>query len=192
MFCAIDQEKTFDVPRDGIKIVVPPSAVSEETRIDIQLLSSSPFILPANCQLISCFYQIQTSHKFNKQFKVHLEHYAELSEVNSEELGFIISQVESSLPYQFEFADRANNPSFPVQSKHGIIHIDKSSIFAIVWRKRNADFINNFRYVWMVYYKEIGKNTWELHVVVTKNLKPFKQVRLGYWVTIETIDICLM
>ena len=181
MFCATDQKQMFNVPSDGIKIVVPPSAIPEDTRIDIHLLSSHRFILPANCQTISCFFQIQTLHKFDKQFEVHLEHYAELlSEDDSEELGFIISRnVECSLPYRFEFANEANKPSFPVQSKHGIIHINESSIFAVVWRKKKAEFSNNFRYIWMVYYREIGKNTLELHVLVTKNLKPFKQVRLG-------------
>ena len=194
MFCATDQEQMFNVPRDGIKIVVPPLAISKDTRVDIQLLSSCPFILPTNCQPISCFFQIKTSRKFDKQFKVHLEHYAEVfSEVDSEELGFIISHnIELSLPYHFKFADEANNPSFPVQSKCGIIHIDESSIFAIVWKKQKAEFSNNFKYIWTVYHREIRKNTWELHVVVTKDLKPFKQVRLGCWVTIDINDICFM
>ena len=190
MFCATDQEQMFDVSRDGIKIVVPPSAIPKDTRVDIQLLSSHPFILPTNCQPISCFFQlqIQTSRKFDKQFEVHLEHYAELlSEVDSEELGFIISpNIELSLPYRFEFAD---GTIFPVQSKCGIIHIEESSIFAIVWKKQKAEFSDNFRYIWMIYTREIGNNTWELHVVVAKDLKPFKQVRLGYWIT---VDICLM
>ena len=181
MFSASDQEQTFKVPKDGIKIVVPPFAISEDTWIDVQLHSSCPFILPTNCQPISCFFQIQTSDIFNKKFAVHLEHYAELlSEDDSEELGFIISHnIELLPPYQFKFANEANKPSFPVQSKRGIIHIDESSIFAIVWRKEKGVLSNNFRYIWMVYYKEIENNTWELHVVVTKDLKPFKQVRLG-------------
>ena len=194
MFCATDQEQMFNVPSDGIKIVVPPSAIPKDTRIDIQLLSSHPFIFHINYQPISCFFQIQTSHKFNEPFNVHLEHYAELlSEVDSEELGFIISRnVECSLPCQFELADEANKPSFPVHSKCGIIHVNESSIFAIVWRKEKGVLSNNFRYIWMVYYREIGNNTLELHVVVTKDLKPFKQVRLGCWVTIDINDICLM
>ena len=194
MFWATDQKQMFDVPRDGIKIVVPPLAISKDTRVDIQLLSSCPFILPTNCQPISCFFQIQTSCKFDKQFEVLLEHYAELLPgVDREELGFYISpNIELSLPYRFEFADKANNPSFPVQSKCGIIHIDGSSIFGIVLKKQKAEFSNNFKYIWMIYYREIGKNTWELHVVVTKDLKPFKQVRLGCWVTIDINDICFV
>ena len=197
MFCATDQEQTFNVLRDGIKIVVPPLAVSEDTWIDIQLLSSCPFIPPANCQPISCFFQIQiqTSHKFDKQFDVHLEHYAELlSEDDSKKLGFVIisPNTELSLPYQFKLDDEDNKPSFPVHSKCAIIHIDESSIFAIVLKNKKDKFSNNLRYIWMVYYKEIGKNTWELHVVVTKNLTPFKQVRLGSRVTIDINDICLM
>ena len=194
MFCATDQRQMFDVPSDGIKIVVPPLAIQKDTRIDIQLLSSCPFILPVNCQPISCFFQIQTSHTFDKQqLDVHLEHYAELSEANSEDLGFIISHnTESSFPYQFKLDDEDNKPSFPVQPKCGIIHINESSIFTIVLKNKKDKLSNNLRYIWMVYYKEIGKNKWELHVVVTKDLKPFKQVRLGCWVTIDINDICLM
>ena len=194
MFSASDQEQTFKVPKDGIKIVVPPFAISEDTWIDVQLHSSCPFILPTNCQPISCFFQIQTSDIFNKKFAVHLEHYAELlSEDDSEDLDFIISRnIELLPPYQFEFASKANKPSFPVQSKRGIIHIDESSILAIVWRKEKGVLSNNFRYIWMVYYKEIENNTWELHIVVTKDLKPFKQVGLGCWVTLDINDICLM
>ena len=192
MFCA-DKEKTFNVSRDGIKIVVPPLAAQKDTRVDIQLLSSCPFILPTDCQPISCFYGIQCSHKFSKQVEVHLQHYAELSDDNSEDLDFIVSSSPiSSLPYQFQFANKDNNASFAVGSKYGVIHsnqIDESTVFAIVWKKTNPKLGNDFRYTWMVYHQQIKITIWELHVVVVKDLEPFKQVD---WVIVDIIDICLI
>ena len=195
MFCATDQEQMFDVSRDGIKIVVPPSAVPKDARIDvyIHLLSSGTFILPTDCQPISCFYWIQCSHKFSRQVEAHLQHYAELSDDDSKDLDFIVScSTESSLPYQFEYANKDNNTTFPVGSKHGVIHTDKineSTIFAVVWKKTKPKFSNDFRYIWMVYHQQIKITIWELHVVVTKDLEPFKQVD---WVIVDIIDICLI
>ena len=195
MFCATDHDQMFDVPRDGIKIVIPPSAIPENIRIDvyIHLLPSGPFILPTDCQPISCFYQIQCLPQFPKQIEAHLQHYAELSDDDSEDVDFIVSSSpESSLPYQFEYDNKDNNATFPVGSKHGVIHIDqndKSTIFAVVWKKTNPKFSNDFRYLWMVYHRQIKITIWELHVVVVKDLAPFEQVD---WVTVDIIDICLI
>ena len=183
------------MPRDGIKIVVPPSPVPKNIRIDVyvHLLPSSPLILPTGYLSISCFYQIQCSHKFHRRVEAHLQHYVELSDDDSEDLDFIVSSSpESSLPYQFEFANKENNATFPVGSKHGVIHIgqiDESSIFAIVWKKTKPKLSNDFRYIWMVYHKQIKITMWELHIVVTKDLAPFKQV---YWITVDFIDIYLI
>ena len=204
MFCANDQEQMLDVPRDGIKIVIPPSAVPKDispsavpkdNRIDvyIHLLPSGSFILPTDCQPISCFYWIQCSRKFCKQVEAHLQHHAELSDDDSEDLDFIVSSSpKSSLPYQFQFANKDNNVTFPVGSKRGVIHtnqIDESTVFAIVWKKTNPKLGNDFIYTWMVYHRQIKITIWELHVVVTKDLEPFKQVD---WVIVDKIDICLI
>ena len=174
MFSASDQEQMFDVPRNGIKIVVPPFAKPNKVKIDVQLLPSGQFVLPANCQPISCFFQIQISPKFNEPIEVHLEHHAELlSEDDGKELGFIFCP-EPSLPY--EFTDDKAITSF--KENYGVlIQVPKFSIFAVTTSLESS---NNLRYVWMVYYKKIETNTWELHIVVTKDLKPFKQVRLGH------------
>lgn len=158
--------------RDGIGIVVPPFDKPNKIRIGVQLHPSGPFVLPANCQPISCFFQIQISPKFNKPIEVYLEHHAELL---SEELDFIICP-EPSLPYEFQFADYGAITS--IKENYGVlIQVPKFCIFAIT---TSLEFSNNLRYAWMVYYKEIKTNTWELNIVVTKDLRPFKQVRLGH------------
>ena len=170
-------------PRDGIKIVIPSSAVDlmhdsiGKINMDVQVLPSGPFIPPPNCQLISHFIQIQFSHKFLKPIEIHLEHCAELSEGDSKDLKFITCQsAEPSSLHEFEFIDGAHT-TFPVGSNYGVIHISKSSILSMICKR--DDLSKNFRYLWMVYYKEIETNTWELHIVVTKDLRPFKQVHLG-------------
>ena len=163
--------------RDGIGIVVPPFDKPNKIRIGVQLHPSGPFVLPANCQPISCFFQIEISSKFNESIEVHLEHHAELlSEEDSKELGFIVC-LDPSLPWEFQFADYKVINSF--KENYGVlIQVPKFCIFAIT---TSLEFSTNLRYVWMVYYKEIKTNTWELHIVVTKDLRPFKQVRLGHY-----------
>ena len=176
MFHASNQEQMLDVTRDGIKIIVHPSAAAQDIKMDLQLLPSGQFVLPTNYLPISCFFQIRCSQKFHKPVEVHLEHHAEfLSEDDCKELGFIICP-KSSLPYEFQFAVVDKVITF--KENYGVlIQVPEFSIFAVTTSLKLS---NNLRYVWMVYYKKIETNTWELHIVVTKDLKPFKQVRLGH------------
>ena len=176
-----DQQQMFQLPDYGIKLIIPPSAVPHDIQqitIAVQVIASGPLVLPSNCHPISCFYWIQSTHKFLKPVEVHLEHHAELLfEKDSPELGFIVSPSteSSSPPYRFQFSDGVNS-IFSVGSSYGIIKVAEFSIFSIAWRKIKATFSDHFRYVWMVYYRQIHENNWELHVVVTKNLGPFIQV----------------
>ena len=169
----------------GIKLIVPPLAVShvdQQIKIAVQVIASGPFVLPYNCQPIGCFYWIKSTHKFLKPVEVHLEHHAELlSEEDSQELVFIVSPNTefSSPPYQFQFSDEVNS-IFPVGSSYGIIKVAEFSIFSIpigwIGRMIRAAFSSHLRYIWMVYYRQIQANSWEFHVVVTKDLGPFIQV----------------
>ena len=176
-----DEQQMFQLPDYGIKLIIPPSAVPHDIQqitIAVQVIASGPFVFPSYCQPIGCFYWIQSTHKFLKPVEVHLEHHAELlSEEDSKECGFIISPSteSSSPPYQFQFYDGMNS-IFPVGSSYGIIKVAEFSIFSIAWRKIKDAFSDHFRYVWMVYYRQINENNWELHVVVTKDLGPFIQV----------------
>ena len=177
-----DQQQIFQLPDYGIKLIIPPSAVPhdiQEIKIAVQVIASGPFVLPSYCQLISCFYWIQSTHKFLKPVEVHLEHHAELlSEEDSQELGFIVSSSteSSSPPYQFQFSNEINS-IFPVGSSYGIIKVSEFSIFSSAWKRIRAAFSDHFRYIWMVYCRQRShENNWELHVVVTKDLGPFLQV----------------
>ena len=176
-----DQQQMFQLSDYGIKLIIPPSAVPHDIQqitIAVQVIASSPFDFPSHCHPISCFYWIQSTHKFLKPVEVHLEHHAELlSEEDSQELGFIVSPSteSSSPPYRFQFSDGVNS-IFPVGSIYGIIKVAEFSIFSIAWKRIRAAFSDHFRYVWMVYYRQSHENNWELHVVVTKDLGPFLQV----------------
>ena len=176
-----DQQQMFQLPDYGIKLIIPPSAVPHDIQqitIAVQVIASGPLVLPSNCHPISCFYWIQSTHKFLKPVEVHLEHHAELlSEEDSQELGFIVSPSNefSSPPYRFQFFDGVNS-IFPVGSSYGIIKVAEFSIFSIAWKRIRAAFSDHFRYIWMVYYRQSRENNWELHVVVTKDLGPFLQV----------------
>ena len=169
------------MPDYGINLIIPPSAVPhdiQQIQIAVQVIASGPFVFPSHCDPISCFYWIQSTHKFLKPVDVHLEHHTELlSDEDSQELGFIVSPSteSSSPPYQFQFSDGVNS-IFPVGSSYGIIKVAEFSIFSIAWRKIRAAFSSHFRYIWMVYYRQSHENNWELHVVVTKDLGPFIQV----------------
>ena len=176
-----DQQQIFQLPDYGIKLIIPPSAVPhdiEQITIAVQVIASGPLVLPSNCHPISCFYWIQSTHKFLIQVEVHLEHHAKLlTEEDSQELGFIVSSSNesSSPPYRFQFFDGVNS-IFPVGSSYGIIKVAEFSIFSIAWEKIRAAFSSHFRYIWMVYYRQTQAITWELHVMVTKDLGPFLQV----------------
>ena len=176
-----DQQQIFQLLDYGIKLIIPPSAAPQDIqqiKIAVQVIASGPFVLPSYCQPISCFYWIQSTHKFLKPVEVHLEHHAELlSEEDCQELGFIVSPSteSSSPPYQFQFSNGINS-IFPVGSSYGIIKVSEFSIFSSAWKRIRAVFSDHFRYVWMVYYRHSHENNWELHIVVTKDLGPFIQV----------------
>ena len=176
-----DQQQIFQLPDYGMKLIIPPSAVPHDIQqitIAVQVIASGPLVLPSNCHPISCFYWIQSTHNFLKPVEIHLEHHAELlTEEDSQELGFIVSPSNefSSPPYRFQFFDGVNS-IFPVGSCYGIIKVTEFSILSIALGKIRAAFSIHFRYIWMVYYRQTQANTWELHVVVTKDLGPFLQV----------------
>ena len=151
-----NQQQIFHLSDYGIKLMIPPSAVPydiQQISIAIQVIASGPFVLPFRCQPISCFYWIQSSHKFLKPVEVHLEHHAELlSEEDCQELAFIVSPSteSSSPPYQFQFFNEINS-NFPVGSSYGMIKVADFSIFSIAWKRIRAAFSDHFRYIWMVY-----------------------------------------
>ena len=183
----VEEEQVFEKRDYGVMLVIPPSAVEKkekvETEVKVVSLEESDIILPSDVELVSCFYKIETSGKFSKPIKLHLQHNVELtSQEECHQLAFI--KAKGPPPYKFEFLP-TDVQEFRPYDNSGVVRLCDFSPVAVVYVKKMLQKIKSalFRqpscsYVVTVFVKQMKKSCWEIQAAVTKNLGPFIKVRL--------------
>ena len=166
------KSETFHWPRYGLKLEIPSysfiNMISNDIRFIVQVFASGPFILPStDVNPVSCFFWIKTMKKVNKPIKVYIEHCA-AGDIRN--LNFAIAHLDIKPPYTFELSNARQE--FSVTNNFGAIYVNDFSIFSIIWKRLRGQV---FRYVWMLYYRRIQVDIWEIDIIVTKDLGPFLQ-----------------
>ena len=167
--------QTFHWPRYGLKLEIPSysfmNMISNDIRFIVQVFASGSFILPSNVDPVSCFYWIRTIGEVNRPIKVYIEHCAVGDIQYIRNLNFAIAHFDIEPPYIFQLSNARQE--FSVANNFGAIYVNDFSIFSIIWKRLRGHQV--FRYVWMVYYRQIQVDIWEIDIIVTKDLGPFLQ-----------------
>ena len=174
----LNEEQVFEKPEYGVKFVIPSSSVQEgqEVKIEVNVVSpeESEIILPLDVELVSCFYKIETTGKFSKPIKLHLQHNLVLrSQEESQQLAFI--RANGPPPYKFELLPTNYDQVFRPYENFGVIRIPDFCVIGIVVKKIKG-FLFQCGYAMVLFFKEVKKFCWEMRAVVTKDLGPFHEV----------------
>ena len=177
----LNEVQIFEKQGYGVKLVIPPSSVEKGQEVNAEVnviaLEKSEITLPADVQLVSCFYKIKTTGKFSRLIEVHLQHNVEVtSQEESQHLAFI--KAKGQLPYKFELLPTAIDQEFKPNDNSGIVKVSDFGVFSIVYQIIN-DVACQQSYVFKVFFKKV-KSYWKIEVVVTKNLGPFLEVSRWY------------
>ena len=172
----VEEDQIFEKQDYGFMLVIPSLAVPKKIKVEAKINVIAPeekdIILPPDVEVVSCFYKIETTGKFSKPIKLHLQHNVELtSQEECEQLAFI--KAKGQPPYKFEIL--STTQEFTPCNNSGVISAsDFSVVFSLV--KKIKAVVCQERYVMTVFFKRIDKSTWEILAVVTKDFGPFVKV----------------
>ena len=171
----VEEDQIFEKQDYGFMLVIPALAVPKKVKVEAKVNVIAPeekdIILPPDVEVVSCFYKIETTGKFSKPIKLHLQHNVELtSQEECEQLAFI--KAKGQPPYKFEFL--STTQEFTPCNNSGVIFASDFSVFSLV--KEIKATVCQERYVMTVLFKHIDKSSWEILAVVTKDLGPFVKV----------------
>jgi GTP-binding protein EngB required for normal cell division len=110
----------------GLKIWIPPNAISDETcHIYVKVISSGHYELPNNTILLSPLYFLYSPKEFLKKVQVNIQHCGVSHATISDNLFFIHGECDQKAapPYTF----KSLQGSFSSNSQEGIIFLDSFS-----------------------------------------------------------------
>ena len=166
----------------GFRLTVPSGAVPDGTTISlaIKAILYGEFDLPADCQLMSAIYWIHSSHLFNRDVILHLEHCGVIeSEAECSEYQFVAGRCsQADLPYLLSIREGG---VFTPHSYEASVSVKQFSFYAITRRggRRNA----RASYLSQVFYQPFrGKYVWQVDFVVTRCIPSLVEVsHLDIW-----------
>ena len=164
------EEVEFQCEEQGIFIHFPEEKETKEeitTTLTSLNVSSDECVLPDDAELVSAVYQIHVSEALPSPVDVEIQHCVHLS--NPDEafsMSFVSSNAEQDPPYQFTVIDGGQ---FEPNTRYGKIKLSNFSKFALVrFLKR---LLPPVICVTNVYWRQSGPGKYEVHIVVTKDLK---------------------
>ena len=187
----LNEVQVFEKYDYGVKLVIPPSSVEEghEVKTEVKLVApeESDIIFPPDVELVSCFYNIETTEKFSRPIELHIQHNVEIrSQEESKQLAFIVAN--GPPPYEFELVPINVDQEFKPYDNCGIVKVSDFSKFSIVKKKlKNIFGRRPSKYVIRIFFKSIVRSSWAIQAVITKDLGPFlKVVGLSDYICKET------
>ena len=175
----LNEEQVFKKQGFGINLVIPPSSVEEgqEVKMEVNIVGpkESEIILFSDVELVSCFYKIGTTGKFSRPIELHLQHNVEIrSQKESQQLAFMTAK--ETPPYKFELLPIDIDQTFKRDDNCGIVKLSDFSIACVIKKGSFPCQQMRLSYIIKVFFKHIEESSWEIQVVITKNLAPFIQV----------------
>lgn len=181
MIDSINEEQVFEKPDYGVKLVVPPSSVQDDspssvdTEVHVLSPDKSDIELPPNVELVSCLYSLQTSAQFVRPIQLYLQHNVDLKlQDDSRKLAFITTS-GSAAPYKFQLSESEQH--FKPQDNSGTILVSDVNFTAgIVWQREVDSPLSVCSYAVIPFYKFMIKSCWQFKIIITRNLGPFIEV----------------
>ena len=128
-----DKEQYFNWDECGFRLYIPEGALlpTETCPVAVKAIIAGRFILPKRTELVSAFYAISASRKFQKEVKTELQHCLLLeNEAQTKHLHFIKAhQTNPGTPYHFELQPGGE---FIVNTRYAAFWQSEFSIEAIV------------------------------------------------------------
>ena len=155
--------------------MIPSSSVKEGKEVDMKvrvaLPEKSDITIPENINLVSCFYNVETSETFTNPINFCLQHNVEIkSQKDSEQLVFL--RAVGPPPYNFE---EVGDQVFKPNDNSGVVPITDSSVLVAIG-SRSPELVCSFRYTMTLFFKVMKESLWQVKAVITKDLGPFNEV----------------
>ena len=178
----LNEEQVFEKPDYGFKLVIPPSSVEVGqkviTEVKVVAPEESEIILAPDVELVSCFYNIETTEKLSKPIELHIQHNVELrSQEESQQLAFI--RAKEPPPYKFEIVPVNIYQEFKPNDNSGVVKTTDLGVFGAVKKKKERSVIcpqPSSSYAITLFFKRMLKFSWTIKAVITSNLGPFLKV----------------
>ena len=181
------QAQTFEWREYGFMLHVPEGSLPPEmtqTTVDVRVSLSGQFEFPEDSDLVSATYWLSCPNKIMKPLDVEFQHCAAITEPSHcSQLSFVITKcTQKELPYKFK---ELEGGTFSQHSSYGRISLTHFSGLGIVRRIFRRTTTSNVkeqvvegpkeRYCAQLYQSR-GPNHWQVHFVITKDLKAFLMV----------------
>ena len=164
MYCG--EEVKFQCEEHGIFIRFPENETKKEITTTVASLNISSYEceLPDDAELVSAVYQIHVSEALSSPVDVEIQHCIHLS--NPDEaisMSFVRFDLEKGPPYRFT---DIKGGQFEPNTRYGKIELCSFSFIGLLKR-----LLSPVIYATNVFRKSIGRGKYEVHIVVTKDLK---------------------
>ena len=153
-----DKEQYFNWNECGFRLYIPEGALlsTETCPVAVKAIIAGRFILPKRTELVSAFYAISASRKFQRKVKTELQHGLLLeNEAQTKHLHFIKAhQTNPGLPYHFELQPGGE---FIVNTHYAALWQSEFSIEAIVTKHSLIPMMNQAKQRIRLQMKSLAK-----------------------------------
>lgn len=161
-----NNQQTFDWKGYGLTLRIPKGSLPtgmEQCTINIMATLAGQYEFPEDSYLVSGVFWLRCEPicKFAKAISMEIQHCAKRE--NASKLSFVRAKCSQGLPYTFQWLQHG---SFTSHTSYGTIELNSFSGMAAV-QKGSQD----REYIARLFYLNPTVSTYEIHLVVTWNLK---------------------